>query len=80
MTADGHFRGLEDEETVGMFVARAWLHDQSLIARVIRTPDLAGAASVTVVVSTPYQLHKELARWLHELGVNASEKPESEDD
>jgi hypothetical protein len=80
MTADGHEMGTDHPTTIGMFLVRAWLHDQSLVARVIRTPDLASVPAVTVVVASRHRLHNELASWLQELGVSASPDSKSEDD
>jgi hypothetical protein len=71
---------MENSKTIGVLLVRAWLHDQSLVARVTSTPDVVTVAPVTVVVATPRQLHREVARWLHELGVSGTEDSESEDD
>jgi hypothetical protein len=73
-------RGMENSKILGGLLVRAWLHDQALVARVTSTPDVDTVAPVTVVVATPRQLHREVARWLHELGVSGSEGWESEDD
>jgi hypothetical protein len=72
--------GMENSKPLGVLHVRAWLHDQSLVARVIRTPDVETVDPITVVVASPRQLHHEVARWLHDLGVNGSEDWESEDD
>jgi hypothetical protein len=76
---DGDDAGMETSKTVGVLLVRAWLHDRSLVARVTRTSDIDTAAPVTIVVSTPRQLHREVARWLHELGVSTSEDPDWQD-
>jgi hypothetical protein len=72
--------GMEHNKPLGVLLVRAWLHDQSLVARVIRTPDVETVDPVTVVVAGPRQLHREVARWLHELGVSGSGNWESEED
>jgi hypothetical protein len=64
---------MEDSKPLGVLLVRAWLHDQSLVARVISTPDVETVAPETVVVAAPRQLQREVARWLQELGVNGSE-------
>jgi hypothetical protein len=78
VTPDGDDCGMENSKMVGALLVRAWLHDQALVARVTRTPDIDSVPPITVVVATPRQLHREVARWLHELGVSGSEDPESE--
>jgi hypothetical protein len=70
---------LGSRDNIGMLLVRAWLHDRSLVARVVRTPDVAGVPTTTVVVTTRHQLYEEVARWLNELGVSVNEDPESED-
>jgi hypothetical protein len=66
-------------ERTGAFLVRAWLHDRALVARVIRTPDLAAVTPATVMIANPHQLYRELAVWLLELGVAGSE-PEPQDE
>jgi hypothetical protein len=68
--------GTDSNEPLGVFIVRAWLHDRSLIARVVHSTDIMGLGSVTVVLVTPEQLRRELTQWLEELGVD----PQSEDD
>jgi hypothetical protein len=71
---------MANRQIVGAFLVRAWLHDHSLVARVTRTPDLDTVLPVTIVVATPRELHREVVRWLHELGVSDRDDPESKDD
>lgn len=61
--------GMEERKGFGMLVVRAWLHDKSLVARVTRTPEMDAVVPVTVVVTSPRQLHREVTMWLRELGV-----------
>jgi hypothetical protein len=63
----------------GMLIVRAWLHDQSLVARVTRTPEVDTVAPVTVVVTGPRQLYREVMTWLRELGVGEMEDPDPDD-
>jgi hypothetical protein len=69
VTPEGQATGMEEHEGLGVLVVRAWLHDQSLVARVTRTPEVDAVAPVTLVVTDPRQLHREVTRWLRELGV-----------
>jgi hypothetical protein len=80
VTPRGDDGGMENRQTVGAFLVRAWLHDHSLVARVTRTPDLDTIPPITIVVATPRQLHREVVRWLHELGVSDCDDPESKYD
>ena len=67
-------------ERVGVLLVRAWLHDQTLVARVTRVPDSDAVIPVTVVLATPQQLHREIARWLDELGVSGGDDLGSENE
>jgi len=71
---------MENSKPLGVLLVRAWLHDQSLVARVIRTPNIETVDPITVVVAGSRQLHREVARWVHELGISGSEDWELEDD
>jgi hypothetical protein len=57
-------------EPLGAFIIRAWVHDRSLVARVVCTPDVAAVAPISVVVVTPNQLRSELDRWLEGFGLS----------
>lgn len=65
--------GMDARRGFGMLIVRAWLHDRSLVARVSRTPEVEAVAPVTVVVTGPRQLYREVTRWLRELGVEGME-------
>lgn len=80
MTTGSDDADMENSMPLGVLVVRAWLHDRSLVARVIRTPDVETVDPITVVVAGPRQLHREVARWLHELGVSGSGDWEREED
>lgn len=78
MTATGDDGGMDNNQTVGLLVVRAWLHDETIVARVTCTPDVNTVPPVTIVITTPRQLHREVTRWLHQLGIDRSDDPESE--
>jgi hypothetical protein len=70
---------MDNNQTVGLLIVRAWLHDETIVARVTYTPNVNTVPPVTIVVTTPHQIHREVMRWLHRLSINRSDDPESED-
>jgi hypothetical protein len=55
-------------ERVGSLTARVWFQHRSIVVRVTSTPDLAGMAPVSTVVATRRALHREIDRWLRDMG------------
>jgi hypothetical protein len=64
----------DDRARVGVLLARVWFHGRTLVARVTTTPDVEAHESVSIVVATRGALHKEIDRWLHEMGYTDEEE------
>ena len=71
---------MKERKGFGMLVVRAWLHDQLLVARVTRISEVDDVAPISVVVTGSRQVQLEVATWLRELGVEATQDQDPDGD
>jgi len=55
-------------QALGTLLVRAWIHERTLLARIIRTPDVASVPAAWTVVASRRALHQEIDMWLSHMG------------